>query len=86
MGLDLISLIMCRGTELVPRCSDELIKCQWASFVCSVGAAIIATPTAIKSDLGLLSLEHFLQVGMDESKLSALKTILETLINIGQEA
>lgn len=85
MGLDLISLIMCRGTELGPKCSDEHTRSQWSAFVFSVGNAIIATP-ALKSDLGLLSLEPFKQVGMDEQKLSALKIILETLTQVGQEA
>lgn len=86
MGLDLISLIMCRGTELGPKCSDERTRSQWSAFVFSVGNAIISTPTALKSDLGLLSLEPFKQVGMDEQKLSALKIVLETLTHVGQEA
>lgn len=85
MGFDLISLIMCRGTELMPKCSDESIRNQWAAFVCGVGNAIVASSTAPKSDLGLLNLEPFQQVGMDEQKLHALKIVLETLTNVGHE-
>lgn len=86
VGLDFISLILCRGTELMPKCTDELTRGQWSAFVHNVGNSIIAAPTALKSDLGLLNLEHFQQVGMEESKLKALKIVLDTLTHSGQEA
>jgi hypothetical protein len=86
MGLDFISLIMCRGTELMPKCYDELTRCQWSTFVVNVGNSIIATPTGLKSDLGLLNLEHFQKVGLEESKLEALKIVLDSLTHAGQDA
>lgn len=85
MGLDFISLIMCRGTELVTKCSDDIIKCQWFAFARNVGNSLLATSTVLKSDLGLLSLEHFQLVGMEDSKLIALKVVLDTLTIAGQE-
>lgn len=84
MGIDLISLIMCRGMELLPKCSDEAAKSQWSAFVFGVGDALMRTATTLKSDLGLLNLEPFQQVGMDDSNLKKLKTVLETLNNVGQ--
>ncbi|KAK4024961.1 protein PAT1 homolog 1 [Daphnia magna] len=85
MGLDFISLIMCRGTELVTKCLDDHTKSQWFAFARNVGNSLLAASTALKSDLGLLNLEHFQQVGMEESKLSALKIVLHTITNAGQE-
>jgi hypothetical protein len=52
----------------------------------NVGNSIIATPTGLKSDLGLLNLEHFQKVGLEESKLEALKIVLDSLTHAGQDA
>lgn len=86
MGVDLISLLMCRGLELMPKCSDQATRNQWSAFVSSVGDALLRTPIALKSDLGLLNLEPFQQVGMDDLNLKKLKTVLESLNIVGQEA
>ena len=80
MGFDLISLILCRGTELWPDCRDETILGSWASFVTSVGLAVLATPKPLQSDLGLLNIEPFQQAGMEEKDLNALRVILKTLV------
>jgi hypothetical protein len=79
MGLDLISLIMCRGTELSIKCSDESVLRQWSTFVNSVGNAILTSKTALQSDLKMLNLEPFQQVGMEENQLLKLKDILDRL-------
>ncbi len=79
MGLDLISLLMCRGTELSAKCFDESVLRQWSTFVSSVGDAILTSKTALQSDLGMLNLEPFQQIGMEENQLLKLKEILDRL-------
>ena len=80
MALDLITLMMCRGSELFPKCRDETERGQWSSFVSSVGNALLDT-VVLHSDLGLLTLEPFEQTGLDEKKLIDLKKTLDRLVS-----
>ena len=77
MGLDLISLIMCRGTELFTKCSEDSVRQQWSTFVSSVGDALLTSRTQLQSYLGMLNLEPFQQIGMEENQLANLKDIKE---------
>lgn len=76
MGFDVISLLMCRGSELLPKCVDEVTRTQWFNFVYNVGNAVVASPTPLQTDLRLLTVDLFQAAGMEENKLKALETIL----------
>jgi len=80
MGLDLISLLMCRGSELFPRCQDESARNQWSSFVTNLSQSLLNTPV-LHSDLSLLTLEPFEQIGLDDLTLNRLKTALDQLVS-----
>ena len=80
MGLDLISLLMCRGSELFPRCQEESARNQWSSFVTNLSQSLLNTPV-LHSDLSLLTLEPFEQIGLDDLTLNRLKTALDQLVS-----
>ena len=86
MGLDLISLIMCRGTELFTKCPDDSVRQQWSTFVSSVANAILTSKTPLQSYLGMLNLEPFQQIAMEENQLVKLKDILNRLSKNGHSS
>lgn len=79
IGLDLISLLMCRGTELLVDLTEGNVYYNWVHFVSNVATALLAVPTPLQSDLGLLSVKHFQKAGIEDDKLRQLGKVLETL-------
>ena len=78
VGLDLISLLMCRGSELFPRCQDEAVRNQWSIFVTNLSNSLLITPV-LNSNLSLLTSEPFEQIGLDSLTLNKLKIALDQL-------
>lgn len=71
---------MCRGAELLPACNNPSVRCNWLSFVTATHREImlmVELKKPVKSNLGLLQAQLFVQAGLDKSVVDKAKLIVE---------
>ena len=89
MGLEIVSLLLIYASELYRQNKDESVQKRWSAIVWSIADALIhvgATGIVPRLDIALLTLEPFQQTGLQQSKLDALKSVVNRLVQGSSQA